>query len=166
MGMESPSGCQRNPPEGAGNRHKTARGKIALAKDGDLGESRVVQTTSFPGFCRYARPASLAGFAVSGLSVLQIGCASRGRISPPTAKGAAKCGRSREDRHNPLISALSESHKANVRQAARAPDESRCPRTLSPGGRPGAADAPRQHVAAANRITERVNDFDTSGFDI
>jgi hypothetical protein len=56
-----------NPPEAAGNRHKSAHGKKTLAKDGDLGDSHVYQTMSFPGLCRYARPALQAGFADSGL---------------------------------------------------------------------------------------------------
>jgi hypothetical protein len=56
-----------NPPEAAGNRHKSAHGKKTLAKSGDLGDSHVYQTLSFPGLCRYARPALQAGFADSGL---------------------------------------------------------------------------------------------------
>jgi hypothetical protein len=37
-----------NPPEAAGNRHKSAYGKKTLAKDGDLGENRFANVLVSP----------------------------------------------------------------------------------------------------------------------
>ncbi|HQT75197.1 MAG TPA: hypothetical protein PLX84_14820, partial [Acidiphilium sp.] len=37
-----------NPPEAAGNRHKSAHRKKTLAKDGDLGENRFAKTLNSP----------------------------------------------------------------------------------------------------------------------
>jgi hypothetical protein len=38
--MKTPSGCVATAPEAAGNRHKPARGKKTLAKDGKVGKNR------------------------------------------------------------------------------------------------------------------------------
>ena len=129
------SGCNSaTRPKRAGNRHKTTRGKTRLAIGPDFGETELVTASVSPGLGRYARPASQAGFAISGLRNLQMVDPLAGpRISPAIWKVAAKCGRSREHRHNLLIAAASDARDSVRATRADHPSSERLCLSRSPG---------------------------------